>query len=248
MNTAYDHDKERERIALPGPGIGRAPRIAEATDKELRDCLEKDLAALASIADREASIGNDMHNASLTREGLLSPEWHEQARRSRSSHANLAVAERVERRIRAIRAELPRREALRKLEAKTKAEETRRRLEGIVEHAPVHARNLQLKASEVAAAWQRVRQFIADVELLGGGVPYVENQYFALCSGAQQAAEGLGVPVPEFDPLPALPSQTDVRKLLAILSGGGRDGFDRIAPNIGDAADARELVRELNKR
>src|SRR5688572_4893521 len=107
MNTAYDHDKERELVRLPGysHGIG-APSVAAATDAQLRKCLETDLAAVASIADREASIGSNLNNASLTKEGLLSPEWHEAASNNRSSHANLAVAKRLERRIRAIRAEL----------------------------------------------------------------------------------------------------------------------------------------------
>jgi hypothetical protein len=242
MSDTYDHDKERERVSLPGRSFGRAPRIAEATEEELRDCLDKDLAALSSIADKEASVGNNLRNASLTRDGLLSPEWHEHARQDRSSRNNLAVVERVERRVRAIRAELPRRKELRKLAVKTKAEESRRRLEGIVEHAPVHAGNLQRKAIEIEAAWRRVRQFVSDVELLAGGVPYVEAQYSALRDGAALAADALGKPAPEFDPLPPLPSQVDVGRLLGLFSG---KGFDRIAPSIGDAANARELAREL---
>jgi hypothetical protein len=247
--SAVAHDRERELVRLPGysHGIG-APSVAAATDAQLRKCLETDLAAVASIADREASVGSNLNNASLTKEGLLSPEWHEAARNNRSSHANLAAVERIERRVRAIRAELPRREAARKRDVQRKADEALQRLEGVVEHAPAHALAIQAKASEVEAAWQRVQRFITDVQLVAGGVPYVEQQYSALCSGAQQAAEALGMPAPQFDPLPPLPSQADVRKLLAILSGGGRDGFDRIAPNIGDAANARELVRELNKK
>lgn len=241
--NAVSHDQERKRVALPGYSYGLgAPTVATATDAQLHKCLEADLAALASLADQEASIGGNLHNASLTKEGLLSPEWHEAARKDRTSRNNLAVAERLERRVRAIRAELPRREASREREVQRKADEALQRLEGVMEHAPTHALAIQAKASEIEAAWQRVQQFARDVELVAGGVPYVEQQYAILRDGAQQAAEALGMPAPEFDPLPALPSQADVGLLLGLFSG---KGFDRIVPSIGDAVNTRELVREL---
>lgn len=241
--SAAAHDQERERVSLPGYsyGIG-APAVATATEKELRDCLEKDLTAIAAIMEQEASFGR---NAKPTKEGFAPPEWHEYARKNRGSHNNLAAVERIERRIRAIRAELPRREKLRKLEVKSKAEETHRRLEGVVEHAPVYAGNLQLKASEVEAAWARVSRFMADLKLVAGSVPYVADQYSTLRKGAQLAAEELDLPAPEFEPLPQLPSKADVNSLLGIFMG---KGFERVIPNIGDAANARELVRELNKK
>lgn len=241
--VAIDHDQERERVSLPGYSFGiGAPTIATATEEELRSCLEKDLAEIARIMEQEASYGRTVKP---TKDGFAPPEWHEKARANRGMHNNLAVVERIERRIRAIRAELPRREKLRKLEVKSKSEETRRRLEGIVEHAPVYAGNLQVKAGEVEAAWGRVRQFMLDVQLIAGGVPYVENQYSTLRKGAQLAAEALDMPAPEFDPLPSLPSEADKNALLGLFAG---KGFDRVVPNIGDAANARELVRELNKK
>jgi hypothetical protein len=247
MNAvAHDQERERELVRLPGysHGIG-APSVASATDKQLRECLEKDLAQLAGIADHEATIGNNLHNASLTREGLLSPEWHESARKDHSRRNNLSVVERIERRIRAIRAELPRREAQREREVGRKAEDARRRLEGVVQEAAGHAIAIQMKAAEVEAAWARIRQFVSDVELVAGSVPHVENQYATLRSGAALAAEALSLPAPQFDPLPSLPSPVDVGRLLGLFSG---KGFDRVAPSIGDAANARELVRELNKK
>lgn len=245
--SAVAHDQERKRVALPGHSFGLgAPTVATATDAQLRKCLATDLAALASLAEQEASVGNNLRHAALTKDGLLSPEWHAAARGDRTAHNNLAVVERIERRVRAIRAELPRREAQREREVQRKAEEARRRLEGVMEHAPAHALAIQAKASEIEAAWHRVRQFVSDVGLVAGGVPYVENQYAALGSGAQLAAKALGMPAPQFDPLPPLPSQADVQRMLAMLGGGGRDGFDRVFPNIGDAASARDLVRDLN--
>lgn len=237
------HDQERERLTLPGYSFGiGAPTIATATEEKLRRCLEKDLNAIAHIMEQQALFGL---NAKPTKEGLASPEWHQYARNNRSSHNNLSVVEGIERRIRAIRAELARREALRKLEVKSKAKQARRRLEGIVEDAPAYAGNLQLKASEVEAAWVRINRFIPDLELVVGSVPYVSNKYTALRKAAQLAAETLGVPAPEFEPLSSLPSKIDVNNLLEVFS---RKGFERMIPSIGDAEDVRELVRDFNKK
>ena len=241
--SAAARDQERERLTLPGYSFGMgAPTIATATEKKLRDCLKKDLNAIAHIMKQQALFGL---TAKLTREGLAPPEWHEYARKNRSSRNNLAVVEGIERRIRAIRAELARREALRKLEVQSKAKEAHRRLEGIVEHAPVYAGNLQLKASEVEAAWLRINRFIPDLELVVGSVPYVADGYTALRKGAQLAAETLGVPAPEFEPLSSLPSKIDVNNLLGLFR---RKGFERMIPNIGDAADVQELVRDFSKK
>jgi hypothetical protein len=246
VKAGIDHDQEREQVRLPGGSYGvGALTVATANEKELRDCLEKDLTDMARIMAQEASFHRP---GTLTREGLASPEWHECARENpRGMRNTISVVELTERRIRAIRAELPRREALHKLDVKTKAEETRRRLEGVVEHAPVHASNLKVKASEVEAAWARLERFMSDVQLVAGGVPHVASQYSTLRDGATQAANALGVPAPEFDPLPQQPTKVDVDRLMGILRGG-RKGFERAVLNIGDAANVRELVRELNKK
>jgi hypothetical protein len=249
VKAGIDHDQEREQVRLPGGSYGvGALTVATANEKELRDCLEKDLTDMAQIMAQEALIGSNMRKASLTREGLASPEWHEYARKhARGMRNTISVVDLTERRIRAIRAELPRREALHKLDVKTKAEETRRRLEGVVEHAPVYAGNLKVKASENKEAWARLERFMLDVQLVASSVPYVENAYSTLIDGATRAAKALGVPAPEFDPLPQQPSKVDVDRLMGILRGA-RKGFDRAVPNIGDAANVHELVRELNKK
>jgi hypothetical protein len=246
VKAGIDHDQEREQVRLPGGSYGvGALTVATATEKELRDCLEKDLTDMARIMAQEASFHRP---GTLTREGLASPEWHECARENpRGMRNTISVVEMTERRIRAIRAELPRREALHKLDVKTEAEVIRRTLEGVVEHAPVHASNIKVKASEVEAAWGRVNRFMTDVELIASSVPYIERQYSALRDGATQAAKALGVPAPEFDPLPPQPAKVDVDRLMGILRGA-RKGFDRAVPNIGDAANVHELVRELNKK
>lgn len=242
--TAASHNQERERVMLPGYSFGiGAPSVATATEEQLRKCLEKDLTAIAHVMEQEAASGLDVRP---TKEGLAPPEWHEYARKNRGKHSNLAAIEGIERRILAIRAELPRREALHKLDVKSKSEETRRRLEGVVEHAPVHASNLYRLADQVAPAYARLKRIVDDLQLVAGTVPHLAAQYSALRRGAEQAAEALGVPSPQFDPLPELPSQADVLQLLTIISGR-HEGFDRTVPSIGDAAKVRDLVRELKK-
>lgn len=222
-------------VPLSIPGSGQA--LDDASDAELRDCIERDQAAIAAIlADAGATPDAD---------GMAPAGWIEAAAKSPANRSNVAVIERASRRIEAIRAELKAREAAR-IEARARKQAAARAgLEEILREAPDTAAELHQLGEEVAAAWERLRRWQADVELVGGA-GHLGELLASVQRGTATAAQALGKPAPEIADLPAgLPSAGDVQKFLAILAGA-RGGFDRIGRG-GNAHRAGELARQLRE-
>jgi len=218
-------------LAIPGTGHA----LDDASDAELRDCLERDRAAIAAIL-AEAGATPDA-------DGKAPASWLESATKVPASRNNLAVIERASRRIDAIRAELKAREAARIDERARKQAAARAGLEDIFREAPDTAAELHQLGEQVAAAWERLGQFMRDVELIGGSGNLGEL-LATVQRGAATAAQALGKPAPTIpDFPPGLPSAGDVQKFLAILAGG-RGGFDRIG-GAGKALRADKLAAEL---
>jgi hypothetical protein len=222
-------------VAFSIPGSGRA--LAEASDAELRDCAERDRQAIATIlADAGATPDAD---------GMAPADWIEAAAKRPAERNNLAVIERASRRIDAIRAELKAREAARIEDRARKQAAARAGLEDILRDAPDTAAELRQLGEQVAAAWERLRRWQADVELVGGA-GHLGEMLATVQQGAATAAQALGKPAPAVPDLPAgMPSGTDVQRLLAILAGA-RGGFDRIG-RAGKAHRAGELARQLRE-
>lgn len=219
-------------ICLPG-GVMTAT-VTSASDDDLRQCLTSDLQAIASIVEPTKP----------TRDGLAPESWKTAARDNRSATNNLVALERIERRVTAIREELAEREKAAREARKAKQEQARRELEMVLETAPEQAAEMSKKAETVAAAAERVRALVRDLELIGGGVS-IEANYDTLTSGVDTAARALGVDTPKLAGLPqGLPDRREAHRMLQML-GVGSDGFPRLVSGAGNASRAHELARKL---
>lgn len=123
--------------------------------------------------------------------------------------------------------------------------DARDRLGRIVTDAPQEAQQAVAHAADVVAASERVRAFIADLQVMGGSTG-LASQIDRLRDGAAIAADTLGKPAPDMPRAPdGLPTKTEVQHVLAALIGRG--GFDATFKPSTEAAKADDLARQLKR-
>lgn len=221
-----------KEIRFPGH---MATTVGDASDRELKDCLEKDLQAIAAVL-ADYDLRPDA-------QGMAPESW--KANVSRAQENNLFAVERTEQRVVAIRDEIKERKEKAKADAIREQKDVRGRLERVLTEAPKQARQLHSSTPEIIEASNRVRQFIADLQLMAGSVTLPQTMQ-TLTGGAEQAARALDKPVPEIPGLPdGLPTRSEVTGIIALLAGRG-DGFSqRHRVPVEDASKVQELVRKL---
>ncbi|MDQ2069063.1 hypothetical protein [Natronospira bacteriovora] len=211
VNMTHDHD------AIKLPGHIMAASVASASDEDIKQCLVDDLHALAET----------IEPTKPTKDGLAPRAWHEQALATRNKHNDLAAVERMERRILAIRVELEQREKAAEEQRKREAEQARESLTKLVETAPEKAQELAELAEKVVPATERVRQFVADLELMAGG-SRLAGQYHGIADSAEAAAKALGQEPPKLAELPdGLPGRDETQRIINTLAGR-HEGFSRL--------------------
>lgn len=225
-------DAAPDQVRMPGQFAGS---VADASDDQLADQLQ---ASLAVIADQ---LGQ--WDASPDRQGYAPKAWLERAAASRPMHNAESAVRRNERMARAIRKEQIDRQERSKAKREADIADARDRLGRIVTDAPQEAQRAVAHAADVVAASERVRAFIADLQVMGGSTG-LASQIDRLRDGAAIAADALGKPAPDMPTAPnGLPSRVEVQHVLAVLLGRG--GFDATFAPKTEAAKADDLARKL---
>lgn len=221
-----------DRVKMPGAFAGT---VADASDDALADQLQ---ASLDVIEHQLAAWG-----AAPDAEGYAPAPWLERAASERPMHNAESAVRRNERRARAIRQEQADRVERAKAKREADIADARARLEKIVTDAPQEAARATARAQDAVAASERVRAFIADLQMMAGSTG-LASQIDRLRDGATIAADALGKPVPDMPNAPAgLPDNTEVQRVLAALLGRG--GFDATFKPATEAGKADDLARTL---
>lgn len=227
-------DAAPDQVRMPGQFAGS---VADASDDQLADQLQ---ASLDVIADQLAQW-----DAKPDRQGYAPKAWLERAAASRPMHNAESAVRRNERMARAIRKEQIDRQERAKAKREADIADARDRLGRIVTDAPQEAQRAVAHAADVVAASERVRAFVADLELMGGSTG-LGVQIDRLRDGAAIAADTLGKPAPDMPRAPdGLPTKTEVQHVLAALIGRG--GFDATFKPSTEAAKADDLARQLKR-
>lgn len=229
-------DADPTEVRLPGYAAGN---VANASDAELAQNLEADLEHIQSLLDRCGE--------KPTSEGYAPADWYERANRDRNLHATESNVRRAERRVRAIRVEQTTRKEAAKAQREANVTDARDRLRSVLEAAPAEADRAQKHAREVVDASERVRQFVSDLQLMGGSTG-LQSYFSTLANAATVAARELDTEAPAISPAPeGLPTKHEVQGVLAALLGKG--GFDQsFKRNVPDAAKVDDLAQTLRSK
>lgn len=221
-------------VRMPGHFAGS---VADASDAALADQLQASLDVIAAQLER--------WDAKPDRQGYAPPGWLERAAASRPMHSAESAVRRNERWARAIRQEQADRVERAKAKREADIADTRARLAKILDTAPGEAQRAVAHAADVVAASERVRAFVADLQVMAGSTG-LAHQIDQMRDGAAIAADALGKPAPDMPRAPdGLPSRTEVQHVLAALIGRG--GFDARFTPATEAAKADELARTLKR-
>ena len=219
-------------VVMPGSFAGS---VADATDGQLSDQLQ---ASLDVIAEELARWGEKPD-----RHGYAPASWLEQAAASRPMHSAESAVRRNQRMAIAIRKEQIDRQERAKAKREADIAEARARLEKIVTDAPQEAQRAVAHAVDVVAASERVRAFVADLQMMAGSTG-LAHHIGQMRDGAAIAADTLGKPRPDMPSAPdGLPSRVEVQHVLAALIGRG--GFDTTFKPSTEAGSADDLARKL---
>lgn len=219
---------------MPGYFAGS---VADATDAALADQLQNSLDLI------QDQLGQ--WDAKPDRQGYAPKAWMERAAKERAMHNAESAIRRNERLARAIRQEQQDRQDRAKAQREADIADARARLDAILSKSPDEAKRAIAQAADVVAASERVRAFVADLELMGGSTG-LGVQIDRLRDGAAIAADTLGKPAPDMPRAPdGLPTKTEVQHVLAALIGRG--GFDARFTLATEAGKADELARKLKR-
>lgn len=216
---------------MPGHYAGS---VADASDEELRTCKDKDLAAIRAILEQDGEQPD--------KDGFAPQAWKDSLPRGKLN--NLNAAERSERRIRAIDAELERRKQERAEQQQRDQERAKAQLEKLLEEAPAKAKELADAAREAQSSVDRLRQLVSDIETVGR-LKSLQDVHAALQHGSEEAAEALGKTAPDIPDLPPdVVTSEDVEAVNNKILKGRHDGWSQ-AYMPGDYAKVRQIARRL---
>lgn len=225
-------DVAPDQVAMPGYFAGS---VADATDDALADQLQNSLDVI------QDQLGQ--WDAKPDRQGYAPKAWLERAATERAMQNVESAVRRNERLARAIRQEQQDRQERAKVKRESDIAETRARLDAILSKSPDEAKRAVAHAADVVAASERVRAFVADLQMMAGSTG-LGVQIDRLRDGMAIAADALGKPAPDMPRAPdGLPTKTEVQHVLAALIGRG--GFDVTFTPKTEAGKADELTRKL---
>lgn len=225
-------DAAPDQVQMPGYFAGS---VTDASDDQLADQLQ---ASLDVIADQ---LGQ--WDAKPTKDGYAPQAWLERANSERPMHRAESAVRRNERMARAIRKEQADRVERARAQREAEVADSRDRLGKILDTAPGEAQRAVAHAQDVIEASQRVRQLVADLQMMGGSTG-LASQINRMRDGAAIAADALGKPSPDMPHAPdGLPTRDEVQHVRAVLLGKG--GFDATFTDGTGAGKADELARKL---
>jgi len=217
-------------------GSWAAPSVADAATDALVEAKANDIELIAAHLEHDEIDVN----------GLPTDEWYaKSAAVPRSQEGHVRAIKRTAHRIQAIRQEIADREQAEKEATELRRKQARKTLEQVVCESPTRAAEVVEKAEEVAAAYKRVKVFIRDLQLLGGG-RNLRDIYKAIEDGTRLAAAELGVDMPKLPELPiGTPFAKEIDGVFAIIHGR-HGGFDKVVAASGDYKKVEKIKRELN--
>lgn len=221
---------------FPGSSIAfGGGTIATADDRRLRDELDRFLAAISGLAERERlELGDDG----------LPIDLNELRRRANTpTGQNCRAIQRHAAWVMAIRLDVDNRAAKQREHRKREATNARKALRKLVQDAPALDAGIRDTATRVAASWRLVERFVDALADVAGGQD-LGNEHETFREGVQQAAAALRVEAPLLEPLPdGLPSKPQIRQALDALQGRG--GYSKVKVDLGGADKARKRARVL---